>query len=420
MSILNNLVPIDFRRVIDVPLRRYYLCITLATMGSGLTLSLFVVYLHNVLHFSVTFSTLLLTFTAIVGLGASPLSGTLVDRIGPIPVIVGSFVIEAAALVLWAFARRVPEVVVAALALTVFGGSTWGPGSTLLGRLVPEEHRLRAFAVNFLLVNLGLGLGGLVSASIVDLHHPVTFRVLYVLNAGMNLAIAVLFATLWRHGRANRDGHEISEEARSEGWREVLADRRLVHYVLASLVLMLGGYASQEAGFSLFVVNQLHLSVHVIGIMFFCNTSTIVAAQLVVVNRVEGRSRTRVMALGGVLWFVFWILLFASLRMPAVLAVFVVCLGMAVFALGETVMGPTGSALVNQISPDHLRGRYNATSGLVWGVTSTLAPAITAFFFAEQWGDAWPLFIAGCAAVGSLSMLSLRHRLTASEDGRGA
>ena len=53
--------------------------------------------------------------------------------------------------------------------------------------------------------------------------------------------------------------------------------------------MMLGGYGSLDAGFSLFVVNNLHLSVHAIGVMFFFNTSTIVLAQLWVLNRLFGR-----------------------------------------------------------------------------------------------------------------------------------
>ena len=68
-----------------------------------------------------------------------------------------------------------------------------------------------------------------------------------------------------------------------------------------SVILMLGGYGALEAGFSLFVVNNLHLSIHVIGIFFFTNTMTIVLTQLVVVNLINRHSRTRVLAFGAVL-----------------------------------------------------------------------------------------------------------------------
>lgn len=55
-----------------------------------------------------------------------------------------------------------------------------------------------------MLVNLGVGLGGLIAASIVDLHHPFTFSVLYLLNACMCVAIVMLYLTLWSHGRPPR------------------------------------------------------------------------------------------------------------------------------------------------------------------------------------------------------------------------
>jgi MFS family permease len=419
MPFFNSLVPDDFRSIVTGPLRRYYLCITLACVGNGLTLSLFVVYLHNVRHFSITFSTLLLAFTAVAGLATSPISGTLVDRLGPVPIMASSFLVEAGALVLWAFARHTPQVVVADFLLSVFGGATWGPGTTLMSRLVPEEHRQRAFGINFMLVNLGIGLGGVISATIVDLHHPYSFTVLYLLNAAMCVFIAALFLTLWSHGRRDVE-HHSDPATRDEGWREVLRDRRLVHYVLASLVLMIAGYGSAEAGFSLFIVNDLHLSIHFIGVMLFFDTSTIVVAQLFILNRIEGRSRTRVMASVGVLWFVFWMILFASIRMPSSLAVISICVGMVIFAVGETMLSPVGPALVNEIAPEHLRGRYNAANGLIWGLAGTLAPAITAFFFSQGWGNYWPLFIGCTGLVGSLMMLTLRRSLSAREDGIGA
>ena len=98
-------------------------------------------------------------------------------------------------------------------------------------------------------------------------------------------------------------------------------DRRLLILVAASLVLLTGGYGSQEAGFSLFVVNNLHLSVHVIGVIFFFNTTTIVLAQLWVLNHIEGRSRARVMALVGVFWFVFWVILDLTFALPPALTI---------------------------------------------------------------------------------------------------
>jgi MFS family permease len=101
-----------------------------------------------------------------------------------------------------------------------------------------------------------------------------------------------------------------------------------------------------------------------------------------------------------------------------VLAVVSLCVAMVVFALGETMLSPVGPALVNEIAPEHLRGRYNAAAGLSWGVSGTLAPAITAFYFNDHLGGWWPLGTGITALVGGALMLRLRKLLTASEDGR--
>ena len=159
---------------------------------------------------------------------------------------------------------------------------------------------------------------------------------------------------------------------------------------------------------------------NVIGVIFFFNTSTIVLAQLWILNRIEGRSRTRVMATVGAFWFVFWVILDVALALPEALAIVSLCVAMIVCALGETMLSPVGPALVNEIAPEHLRGRYNAAAGLAWGVSGTLAPAITALYFNDHLGGWWPLGTGVTALVGGFLMLSLRRHLSPSEDGRAA
>ena len=416
---LSTLLPPDFRSSINRPLRLFFTTTFLACIGRGLTLSLFVVYLHNVRGFSTTFSTLLLAAAAIIGLATSPIWGTLTDKLGPYPVMMFSYYAEAVGLVFWAFARTETSAAICGVAISVLSGGGWGPASTMLSRMMAPELRQRAFGFNFLLVNLGIGFGGLISASIVDLHRPSTFSVLYVLNAAVVVLTGFILWPLRPYGKAVTDHHDDPVKS-AEGWRHVLADRRLVLLVLASLVLLTGGYGSQEAGYSLFVVNNLHLSVHVIGVIFFFNTSTIVLAQLWVLNRIEGRSRSRVMAVVGVLWFVFWALLDLSLHLPAGVIVASLCAAMVIFAIGETMLSPVGSAIVNEIAPEHLRGRYNAALGFTWGISATIAPIIVAGFFDNHLSGWWPISVGAMALFASLLMLNLHHHLSDVEDGRRA
>ena len=94
---------------------------------------------------------------------------------------------------------------------------------------------------------------------------------------------------------------------------------------------------------------------------FAANTLVIVVLQLVVLPRIEGRRRTRVVAAMGVVWAFAWLALGLSGLVPGTLGAAVLVAACAsVFALGETLLQPTIPALVNDLAPDHLRGRYNA------------------------------------------------------------
>jgi MFS family permease len=417
VKLVNALVPINFRSSIRGPLRRFYACTFIACIGNGLTLSLFVVYLHNVRHFSTSFATLLLALSAVVGLASAPLWGTMTDRLGPLRVIFFAYAAYAASLVYWALAHTRLQATIAALLIAVFGGAGWGPMTTMLSRLVSPDHRQRAFGVNFMLVNLGIGFGTLISATVVDIQRPDTFAALYIFNAGVMVLAALTYITIWKYGGPIREHHDDPAK-NAEGWGVVARDTRMVRYVIASVLLMIGGYGSLDAGLSLFVVNNLKLSVHTIGVIFFFNTTTIVLAQLWVLNRIEGRSRTRVMGVVAVFWFLFWIILESTLALPAAASIPMLCLAMVVFAIGETMLQPVGSAIVNDIAPEHLRGRYNAAAGLSWGISSSLAPAITALYFSVHLGNWWPLGTGLTALLGGVMMMDLRRHISATADGR--
>ncbi len=416
MSLVDAVIPRQYRETVRGPVRRLYLATFISCVGLGLTLSLFVVYLHDVRGFSTGFATALLALSALVSLAVSPLWGTVTDRLGPLWAIVVGSSGNAVAIAIFAFARTEPVALVAVALLAIFGGAGWGPSSTILGRLVDAEHRQFAFGLNFMLVNLGIGVGTLVSAVVVDLARPVTFSVLYLVNAAVTLAAIAPYARLRAHAGPSLEHHD--PERRAEGWRVVLSDRLLVRLVVATVVLMVGGYGSQEAGFSLFVVNDLHVSVHALGVIFFFNTTTIVVAQIAVLARIAGRSRTRVLGVVSLFWSTFWLILELCLRLPAAASVALLCAAMVVFALGETMLSPVSSAIVNDIAPEHLRGRYNAASGLAWSVSGTLAPLVTGLYFTFHASGWWPLGTAGAALVGGAMMLSLRHHISPAADGR--
>jgi len=89
-------------------------------------------------------------------------------------------------------------------------------------------------------------------------------------------------------------------------------------------------------------------------------------------------------------------------------------------ALGETLWSPVGPALVNDLAPEHLRGRYNAAFGLTWGLSGAFAPLVAGLFLGSHLAERWPYAVAVGALVGGALIYRLRPRLTPAEDGRVA
>jgi MFS family permease len=204
------------------------------------------------------------------------------------------------------------------------------------------------------------------------------------------------------------------------GYREVARDRRMRRYVLGGLVLMTCGYGSMDAGLPAFMTTVAHLPVNAIGVVFFVNTLVIVLGQVFVLHRIEGRSRSRLMAVVAVIWGSFWTVVAISASLPPLAAGVLITIGFAVFAVGEMIQSPVGPSLVNAFSPPHLRGRYNAVAGLIWGVSGALGPAIAGIGIGGGWGVLWALTLTAGCLVAAAVLASLRGLITAEEDGRAA
>jgi MFS family permease len=409
-------LPPEYQDLLRGPTLRYYCATFVSALGTGLILSLNVLYIHNVRHESYWFAGTLLSMTAVAGLALAPLSGTITDRFGPIRPMLFGIVTTCIAEAMYAFATTKPAFIWASLIMIFGGGLLWGPGSVLITRMVDVEQRSNAYGLNFQLLNLGIGFGALISSFVVNESDPTTFTNLYLANAALSFLPIFFLVSLWKFGQAlppEQRRHETTEG----GWKEVIADRRLVRYIGFALIVMVCGYGSIESGFSVFVKNVAHLSIHFIGVTFFFNTTTIVVAQVAALRFIKGRSRTQVLGIVGALWGVSWFMVAATVFMPKWFALAALCLSTTIFAVGETLWQPVSAALVNELAPERLRGRYNSAAGMTWGVSASLAPWITTTFIVLGAGREWPIVVGVGALVGGYFLTTLKRHLSTVENG---
>jgi MFS family permease len=368
-------------------------------LGTGLVLPFLVVYLHEIRGFSLDDVGLLIGLGPLMGFVAVGPGGAVIDRYGARVVMLFTMSLEVAADVALTFASALP---IAALAVVLQGiafGIEWPAAQSLVATVVPSRLRQRYFGVNFTLLNLGIGLGGIVGGLVVNVHHPVTFQAIYVADALSFLPALYLLSVPLRH-LAGRPVHD-DEPPPAETYLQVMRRPGVRLVMLLSFVSSYVGYSQLNAGTQAFAREVGRISTRGLGFAYACNTLVIVLLQLVVLRRIEGRRRTRVIMVMSLIWSVAWLLLGTSGLLPGTLGATVLVAACAsVFALGETLMQPTIPALVNDLAPDHLRGRYNAVSTAAFSLASIVAPIIAGWLIGNGEG---PVYIAqlvvGCGAV---------------------
>ncbi len=168
------------RLPLPVGVRRLIASDAISAVGTGLVLPLTLIYLHSVRHIPLATTGLLLAIPGVVGLVVVPVAGTLMDRIGARRVLAGCMLLLAVAQVALAFTRTAAWAAPVLLLQGVALSPTFPALNTLLGSLTAGELQQRAFAVNFTVLNAGIGVGGLIGGAVVDVHHPGTFQLMFL------------------------------------------------------------------------------------------------------------------------------------------------------------------------------------------------------------------------------------------------
>jgi MFS family permease len=371
------------------------------SFGNGLTLPFLVIYLHNVRGFSLGTSGLIVAVSSAGQLVAGVLAGPLIDRFGARRTLAAGLVLQAVGFGLLPLVRH-PWEAFALVALEGAGSAGFWPSqSTLISRLTPAARRHAAFAQQRVTMNLGIGLGGLAGGWIAQVHDPTTFTVLFVLDAVTFLAYVGVLAFV------HDPGVEPSEDGQAPAsYRAVLRHKTFLGLWTLNFLFVAAGYSLFNL-LPAFARDQSHLSERQIGAVFFVNTALIVIAQLPISRWIEGRRRMRALALMPLMWAAAWLIVDAGgYWLTATSAFLVMAFAAAILGIGECFHGPAHQALVSDIGPPHLRGRYFAVHSLSWGLGGTVGPAVGGFILAASPFALWPLASAVCllAAAGVLAI----------------
>jgi MFS family permease len=392
----------------------------LSAFGTGFTVPFLYVYVAQVRGLGATTAGVVLGAFAVAALFVLPFTGRAIDRRGPLPVVVVAAVVSAAG-TLWLGVADTAVTAVLSAVVVGAGAAVIQPAlATMIVWCAPPEERTRAFATQFFLMNLGLGIGGLLGGQLVDVDRPGSFVLLFVIEAVMFLVLAGLARSV-RLPQAPRVTGARQDETTGRGWRGLLANPAMVRLLVLGFVLFFACYGQFEAGLSAYGTEAAGVSPATLGLALAANTAVIVVAQFVVLRLVERHRRSRVIAAVGVVWALAWLVAgYAGLAHAGqaagqlvVTVVFVSAYGL--FGLGEAMLSPTLAPLVADLAPEAEVGQYNSAFALVKQLALAIGPAVGGPMGARMPFPYVAAFVL-CSLAVSVLALRLGRRLTALQD----
>lgn len=345
-----------------------------------------VLYLTSERGLSVSLAGVMLALYGAGALLASWVGGVLADRLGRRLTLTASMV--GAGIAMLAFgAARGTWLIAAASVVVGFASELFRPASqALVADVVAPAERAKAYGLLFWAVNLGWA-GATTTAGLLARHG---YWLLFIGDA----ITSILFGLLVWRGIAEPQRHAPAQAASPGGIRTALTDRPFLGF--AALQFLFAGVLFQFFSTVPLAMRADGLSSAAFGVAVAVNGLLIVAIQpvmLPVLTRLPRSATMAVSQLGLGLGV-------GSIGLANTLPEYALTMALATF--GEIGVSVVALAVVADVAPAHLRGRYYGAFGLSYGLAAIVAPAAGTAVFARYGGGA---VFTSCAAAGVVMCL---------------
>ncbi|WP_441251384.1 MFS transporter [Kitasatospora sp. McL0602] len=388
------------------------------SFGGGLVLPFLWIYLQQVRGLPAWVPAVTLAVQAATAVFGGLAWGALLDRLTPRTVVTLVMVIAGLGTGLYALATGV---VLALTAAVVYGLGISGVGTVLrflyAGAASARERGL-AYSADFAVFNAMTGLGVLAGGLIAAWDAGAAadrYSVLYLADgATFLLAGAALYWLLPRVTPAGDGPKETGQPV--VGYREVFKRRHLGALLGALTICSMVTYGQFRSGLPGYLTGRGALGPEGLSGAFAVNIVIAVLAQFLLGERMQLLRRSTVLAVSGAVWAVAWGLVLLAGRTHGTGALALAMVGVALLSLGEALVFPVVTGLLNDLAEERVRGRVNALLSVAVSTGSVAGPALAGATL--PFAKGLPLMlvlIAGCVAVVVVAA-RLRATLTADID----
>ena len=346
---------------------------SLGSVGWGAVLPFLYADVANARGLGASVAAVTFTAFALGALAASPLAGRLADRARPVVVVTAARLAMVGAIVGLMFAAGAGELWLAAFAYGAALAVVQPATSVMVLHLTAPERRRDAFAWQFIGLNLGLAVGGLVGGHLVDLSSATGTRPAYLFAAASSVLSAVIVGVVGR--RSRRGGAAVAEPVEDIGYRAVLRAPGVRWMLAVTVLLTLACYAQYDAGLPSYALTVLNVAPSTLGTAVAVNAVLVAVLTAPVVRATRQVAPARLLALCAVLWIGVWLVLAAPMLHRQSAAALVIA-GYGLFSVGETMLAPVLSPLAASLAPAGATGRTLAAMNGAQTAATAVGPGI--------------------------------------------
>lgn len=291
-----------------------------------------------------------------ITIGISPLSGViggfigghLSDRFGRKPVMIGS--LFAMSLIYFGFTiAETPAWFIILNALNGLSGSFFEPsGQALIADLTEKSKRMRAFSLRYTAINIGASVGPLLGAYLA----VVSAKSAFMLTGIMYFIYVLILAFMMKkHNLGNPVSEGAAKVSIANSLKIIAKDKALLYLVLGSMIINFG-YSQMESNVPQHLEGTLTNGVFVYSVMLSINAVMVVLLQMPLSHFAE-RFRTMQVMMAGAVFLSAGLLTFGFVTgwYTGIFAILLV-------TIGEILIFPSSSYLVDKLATDELRGTY--------------------------------------------------------------
>lgn len=334
-------------------------------IGGTLVFPFFSLYITDRFDVGLTQAGYVFTIFAITGMMGGFIGGALADKLGRKGMVMFGLVASATTSLFLGLAGELNLLYGVAIVAGLFS-SVGGPAvMSMVADILPEEKRNEGYGMFRVVINVAFMIGPILGGILATR----SYLLLFILDAITSVITAtiVFFAIRETQSQASAEANrEVSLGQTFRGYLMVGRDKIFVAFMLLVMVVQLV-YVQMYSSLSVYLRDSHGIPSSGYGFLMSINATMVVTMQLGLTRRLRGYPPLLLMASATV----FFMVGYGMYGFVGAFALFAVA--MALITIGEMIFFPVAQALVAQLSPEAMRGRYMATFELAFAIPSAFA-----------------------------------------------